>query len=110
MPNPNDANSSFTTTGDPLLSAIQQHELWHSWKQVSLVNRSCETLDLILDNEDTILPFLHVLHKQILQQSNSQFLREYKILKVRHKLQHEAASQRLSISHLFQIAIFKTIL
>jgi hypothetical protein len=54
--------------------------------------------------------FLHVFYKQMCKPpAESRFLKEFKLMKFKMKLQFEARNSHLNLSHMFQLAILKTL-
>ena len=92
-------------------TAYTKDEIWHPWKCVSLVRSDGSTLDLTIGDENSMLAFTHCFYSLICKPAaNSRFLREIKIKKTKLKLKFEARSLQLELGHMFQIAIFKTLL
>jgi len=58
-----------------------------------------------------MLCFLHSLHHIVIKPGeSSSFFKDYKLRKMKMKLSFEAEASQLHLSHMFQIAIFKTLL
>ena len=55
--------------------------------------------------------FLHAFYKLIMEPpAENKFLREFKLMKIKMKLNYEAKQSQINLSHMFQLAIFKTLL
>lgn len=89
----------------------EREDVWYPWKCVSLVKSNGASVDFTIDNEISMMLFLHVFHRKIYKPANgTNFLRDYKLQKIKMKLQFEADYKQLSICHMFQLAIFNTLL
>lgn len=84
---------------------------WHPWKCVSLVRSDGKTLDLTIDDDNKTICFLHVAYHLICKPpTQSRFLRDFKLQKIKLKLQAEARHTQLHLSHMIQLAIFRTLI
>ena len=107
--NPNDPD--FPTSLASSNTREKKEEIWYPWKCVSLVQTNGTTLDLSIGDDSSLLAFIHVFYKLICApERGSRFMREFKLMKIKMKLHFEANSNKLHICHMFQLAIFKTLL
>ena len=95
--NPNDA---VTESNKSLL--YDQEEIWYPWKCVTLVRKDGTTLDLTIGDDCNMLCFIQVLFKLVCKPlPESYFLREFKIMKVKMKINFEAKASQMLVSHMF---------
>lgn len=103
--NPNDAQSARTSQ-----SVYEKEDIWYPWKCVSLVKANGTTLDFTITDESMIISFLHFFHQKIHKPTESTFLKQYKWQKIKMKLDFEGTYKQLTMSHMFQLAIFCTLI
>lgn len=86
--NPHDASSESNRS-----QIYNKEELWYPWKCVSLVRENGNTLDLTIGDENSMMCFLHCLYHLICKpREDNNFLKEFKLRKIKMKLHFEADS------------------
>ena len=70
----------------------REEECWQPWKCVSLVNANGKTIDFTIGEENSMMAFIHVFYKLIYEPPiDVKFLRDFKISKIKMKLNYEAS-------------------
>ena len=87
--NPNDAESSAGTSMRSM--AYNREDCWYPWKCISLVRTDGKTLDITIEGDNSLICFLHAMYQLICKPAaDSKFLRDFKMQKIRMKLNFEA--------------------
>ena len=93
------------------IAAYNKEDCWYQWKCISLVRSDGKTLDLTIADEKSMICLIHAAYHLICKPpAGSKFLREFKMQKIRMKLNFEARQSQLHLSHMFQLAIFRTLI
>lgn len=84
--------------------------VFFAWECVSIVRQNYTTLDLVIPDYKDALALLNVLHSKLFKPRKSeQFMKFYKRLKLKMKLQHEAWIRKISVGTLLFYGILKTL-
>ena len=95
--NPNDAATESNKTS----CMYEQDDIWYPWKCVSLVRKDGTTLDLTIGDDCNMLAFIHSIFRLVCKPPlESNFLREFKLNKIKMKLNFEAKASQMHLRHM----------
>ena len=99
--NPNDAESSATSMRSMSIQPYSKEDCWYAWKCVSLIRADGKTLDISIADDKSLICFLHAVYHLICKPpAKSKFLRDFKMQKIKMKLNFEARQTHLHLSHM----------
>ena len=73
------------------MALYMKEDCWYAWKCVSLIRADGKTLDLTMSDDKSIICFIHAVYHLICKPpAESKFLRDFKMQKMKMKLNYEA--------------------